>query len=121
MVFDRSREKGGLRENETDVLFIDASREFVQGKKQNTLSQEQLKKIVSTYRGRRTTDKYSRSVPFSEIKENEFNLNIPRYVDTYEEEEEIDIDEVQKEIDRLEAELTGVRAQMKEKLAKIRR
>lgn len=121
MVFDRSREKGGLREHESDVLFIDASREFVQGKKQNTLSQEQLEKIVSTYRGRRTTDKYSRSVPFSEIKENEFNLNIPRYVDTYEEEEEIDIDEVQKEIDRLEAELTGVRAQMKEKLEKIRR
>jgi type I restriction enzyme M protein len=121
MVFDRSREKGGLRENETDVLFIDASREFVQGKKQNTLSREQLEKIVSSYRKRRTTDKYSRSVPFSEIKENEFNLNIPRYVDTYEEEDEIDIDEVQKEIDRLEAELTGVRAQMKEKLSKIRR
>ena len=56
-----------------------------------------------------------------EIKNNEFNLNIPRYVDTYEEEEEIDIDAVQSEIDRLETELAEVRSQMKKKLADILR
>ena len=60
-------------------------------------------------------------MPFEEIKNNEFNLNIPRYVDTYEEEEEIDIDAVQSEIDRLETELAEVRSQMKEKLADILR
>ncbi len=60
-------------------------------------------------------------MPFEEIKNNEFNLNIPRYVDTYEEEEEIDIDAVQSEIDRLETELADVRVQMKEKLADILR
>ena len=58
---------------------------------------------------------------FEEIKNNEFNLNIPRYVDTYEEEEEIDIDAVQSEIDRLETELAEVRSQMKKKLADILR
>lgn len=117
LVFDRSREKGGKRENEKDVMFIDASREFIQGKKQNTLSDEQLEKIVRTYKERKDVDKYSRKVDFEEIKENEFNLNIPRYVDTYEEEQEIDIDAVQKEIDRLEGELVDVRVQMKEELA----
>ena len=121
LVFDRSREKGGSREKETDVMFIDASKEFVQGKKQNTLSDEQLDKIVETYKARHDVEKYSRKVPFEEIKNNEFNLNIPRYVDTYEEEEEIDIDAVQSEIDRLETELAEVRVQMKEKLADILR
>ena len=121
LVFDRAREKGGSREKETDVMFIDASKEFVQGKKQNTLSDEQLDKIVETYKARRDVEKYSRKVSFDEIKNNEFNLNIPRYVDTYEEEEEIDIDAVQTEIDRLESELADVRAQMKAKLADILR
>ena len=58
---------------------------------------------------------------FDEIKENDFNLNIPRYVDTFEEEEEIDIDAVQKEIDVLEKELAEVRVKMAEKLKEIRR
>ena len=121
MIFDKSREKGGAREKESDVLFIDASREFMQGKKQNLLSEDQIEKIVATYRARKDCDKYSRKVSFGEIKENGFNLNIPRYVDTYEEEEEIDIDEVQKEIDRLEIELANVRSQMKEQLKNIRK
>ena len=60
-------------------------------------------------------------MPFEEIKNNEFNLNIPRYVDTYEEEKEIDIDAVQSEIDRLETELAEVHSQMKKKLADILR
>ena len=102
-------------------MFIDASKEFVKSKKQNTLSEEQLNKITETYKARSDVEKYSRKVSFDEIKNNEFNLNIPRYVDTYEEEEEIDVDAVQTEIDRLESELAEVRAQMKAKLADILR
>jgi type I restriction enzyme M protein len=121
LVFDRSREKGGERENDKNVLFIDASREFVQGKNQNQLSDEHVEKILNTFRQRKVIDKYSYLADFNEIEENEFNLNIPRYVDTFEEEEEIDIDEVQKEIEQLEKELAEVQAQMKEKLQEIMR
>ncbi len=121
LVFDRSREKGGKNQSRKDVLFIDASREFKPGKNQNTLSEEHLDKIVSTYRDREVKEKYSYLAAFDEIAENDFNLNIPRYVDTFEEEAEIDIDAVQKEIDDLEVELTDVREQMAEKLKEIQR
>jgi len=121
LVFDRSREKGGLREECKNVLFVDASREFVSGKNQNTLSDEHLKKIMETYTARAEVEKYSHVATFDEIKENDFNLNIPRYVDTFEEEEEIDIDAVQLEIDKLEKELVEVRVKMAEKLKVIQR
>ncbi|WMI72181.1 type I restriction-modification system subunit M [Aminobacterium sp. MB27-C1] len=121
MVFDRSREKGGVNENRQDVLFIDASQEFEPGKNQNSLSDEHIKKIMDTYLSRKDVDKYAHVATFEEIKENDFNLNIPRYVDTYKEEEEIDIDAVQKEIDLLEEELAAVRVKMTEHLKEIRR
>ncbi len=121
LVFDRSREKGGPKEDCKDVFFIDASREFVSGKNQNTLSDEHLEKIMRTYRERKEVEKYAHVAEFEEIKENDFNLNIPRYVDTFEEEEPIDIDEVQKEIDALEKELAEVRVKMAEKLREIQR
>lgn len=121
LVFDRSREKGGARENCKDVIFIDASREFVSGKNQNTLSDEHLVKIMEAYKTRSEVEKYAHVADFDEIKENDFNLNIPRYVDTFEEEEEIDIDVVQVEIEQLEKELVEVRAKMAEKLKEIER
>lgn len=121
MVFDRAREKGGAREACKDVVFIDASREFTAGKNQNTLSDEHLEKIMTNFKARSEVDKYAHLATFEEIKENDFNLNIPRYVDTFEEEEEIDIDAVQLEIDRLEKELAEVRSQMAEKIAQIQR
>ena len=121
LVFDRSREKGGAREECKNVFFVDASREFVSGKNQNTLSDEHLEKIMRTYKERKEVEKYAHVAEFDEIKENDFNLNIPRYVDTFEEEEEIDIDAVQKEIDELEIELVEVRKQMAEKLQQINR
>ncbi len=121
LVFDNSREKGGKNYSRKDVLFIDASRDFIQGKNQNTLSEEHLEKIVRTYKNRAVIEKYSYLAQFEEIKENDFNLNIPRYVDTFEEEEEIDIDSVQLEIDQLEKELAQVRAKMAEKLKEIER
>lgn len=121
LVFDRARQKGGTKEKLTQVLFIDASNEFESGKNQNTLSDAHIAKIMATYKKRVSVDKYAYLATFDEIKENEFNLNIPRYVDTFEEEEPIDIDAVQKEIDELEAELVKVRKQMAEKLKAIQR
>ena len=121
LVFDRSREKGGPEEDRKDVLFVDASREFVSGKNQNTLSDEHIEKIMRTYKERKDVEKYAHVADVAEIKENDFNLNIPRYVDTFEEEEEIDIDAVQREIDQLEKELVEVRAKMAEKLKEIQR
>ena len=96
----------------TDVLFIDASGEFVEGTNQNRLGEEQLKKIVAAYRTFQTVPKYAHRAAQAEIAENDFNLNIPRYVDTFEAEKEVDLKKVQKEIETLEAELVGVRKQM---------
>lgn len=121
LVFDRSREKGGAREECKNVFFVDASREFVSGKNQNTLSEEHINHIMVSYIAREEKEKYAHVAEFAEIKENDFNLNIPRYVDTFEEEEEIDIDVVQKEIDELEKELVVVRVKMSEKLQQINR
>ena len=119
LVFDRSREPGGTNENRKDVLFIDASREFVSGKNQNTLSSEHISKIVETYKKRSEIEKYSHLATFNEIKENDFNLNIPRYVDTFEEEPEIDIAATQKRISELEQELAKTQAQMQEYLKEL--
>jgi type I restriction enzyme M protein len=123
LVFDRSREKPQMDtdKHRSDVIFIDASREFVSGKNQNTLSAEHIEKIMRTYKERQEIEKYAHVAEFAEIKENDFNLNIPRYVDTFEEEEEIDIDAVQVEIDDLKKELVEVRKQMAEKLQQIQR
>lgn len=97
---------------DTNVLFIDASREYQDGKNQNRLRQSDIDKIVATYQARETVDKYAYLASFEEIEENDFNLNIPRYVDTFEEEEEIDIDKVQAEISQLENELEVVKQEM---------
>ena len=98
----------------TDVLFIDASGEgnFEKGKNQNILRDCDIQKIYDTYRKRENIDKYSYVATEDEIRKNEYNLNIPRYVDTFEEEEPIDIDTVKRNIAEIEAELSEVRAQM---------
>jgi type I restriction enzyme M protein len=95
-----------------DVLFIDASAECVQGKAQNKLGGEHIQKIVATYKAFKKVDKYAYRATLEEIRENDFNLNIPRYVDTFEPEKPVDFKAVQKEIDDLEKQLAGVRAQM---------
>ena len=104
-----------------DVLFIDASGDgnFEKGKNQNILRDCDIDRIVSTYEARETVDKYSHVASFDEIKENDFNLNIPRYVDTFEEEELVDIDEVKRNIANIEAELAQVRAQMSKHLKEL--
>ncbi|PFN22295.1 type I restriction-modification system subunit M [Bacillus cereus] len=82
-----------LKKNRTtrDVLFIDASNEFTKEKNQNKLSKENIDKIVETYKKREDVEKYAHIATFDEIKENDFNLNIPRYVDTFEEESPVDM------------------------------
>ena len=91
----------------TDALFIDASREYADEKKQTRLRAEDIEKIVSAARNIKSVPRYAHRARRSEIEQNEFNLNIPRYVDTSEAEEEIDIAALQVEIDGLEAELSG--------------
>ena len=94
------------------VLFIDASREFKSGKNQNLLTVENIDKVVKTYRTRESVDKYAYLANFKEIEENDFNLNIPRYVDTFEEEEEIDLMAVRKEREGLKAQLAELETEM---------
>jgi type I restriction enzyme M protein len=124
LVFNRGKQSN-------DVLFIDASREYQEGTRQNRLRQEDLKKIVETYRnfrddpeeldeaGKELVEKYAYQATLPEIRENEYNLNIPRYVDTFEEEEPVDIAETQKEIEQIEAELTETRKKMDEYLKEL--
>jgi len=93
------------RENPDDVLFIDASQHFEKVKNQNKLREQDIEEIITTYTERQTKDKYSYIAPLNEIKENDYNLNIPRYVDTFEEEEPIDLDEVSTEIKKIDADM----------------
>lgn len=95
-----------------DLLFIDASREFDKEKTQNKLRSEHIAKIVKTYKDYKSIDKYSYRATPDEVKENEYNLNIPRYVDTFDPEEEVDIKKTQKEIEGLEKELVAVQKEM---------
>lgn len=88
-----------------DVLFIDASKEFEKGKNQNLLKPEHIEKILNTYINRKDVDKYAHVASFEEIQENDYNLNIPRYVDTFEEEEPIDIVALSKELTALNTEI----------------
>jgi type I restriction enzyme M protein len=92
------------RQDNDDVLFIDASREFSKGRNQNSLTNENIDKIFKTYHERKEIDKYSHKASLEEIKENDYNLNIPRYVDTFEPEPEIDIEVVAKELRSLATE-----------------
>ena len=97
-----------FKKNKVDesVFFLDASREFKSGKNQNLLTEEHLAKIVDVYTKRADVDKYAYRASMEEIKENDFNLNIPRYVDTFEEEEEIDIIALQREREDLRKQLS---------------
>ena len=95
-----------------NVLFIDASREFKAGKNQNLLSADNIAKIVATYRNGGNVDKYAYLASLKEIKENDYNLNIPRYVDTFEEEEEIDLLAVRAEREQLKTQLAELEIEM---------
>lgn len=93
-------------------MFIDASQSFEKGKNQNHLTDEDVSKIVETYNKRETIDKYSYIATLEEIRDNDFNLNISRYVDTFEEEEPIDLDEVQQQLKDIDKEIVKVQAEI---------
>lgn len=99
-----------------DILFIDASNEFKKGKNQNILTDENIDKIIKCYQTRESIEKYSHVASLEEIKENEYNLNIPRYVDTFEEEEEIDIQEVIKQLQQDNQEILELEKEINEQL-----
>ena len=101
LVFKKCRENN-------DILFIDASNEFEKGKNQNNLTDAHVEKIVDTYVKRKTIDKYSYVASMDEIKENDYNLNIPRYVDTFEEEEPIDLAAVSARIAKIDEEIASI-------------
>lgn len=102
--------------NGDNIFFIDASKEFVKGKNQNELSQEHIQKIVDAYVKREDIPKYAHKATMDEIKNNGYNLNIPRYVDTSEKEEEIDIRKVMDEISAIQKEKKVLQAQIEETL-----
>jgi len=113
LLFNRGRKT-------SDVLFIDASREFEEARNRNRLRSRDVEKIAATYRNYESVEKYARRASFDEIMENDFNLNIPRYVERFEqEEEEMDIQTVRREIEDLEAQLAEARSEMNRYLQEL--
>ena len=107
LIFNKDRRRG-----KKDVLFISGSRNFEKGKKQNKLRDKDIQKILRAYKKRKTLKRYAYLAGLKEIRDNEYNLNIPRYVETFEEEEAVDIRQVKKEIKGLENQLNQVRQKM---------
>ena len=95
-----------------DILFIDASRAFERGKNRNSLSPEHINEIINAYHNRENIDRYAHLATLQEVRKNEYNLNIPRYVSTFEEEPEIDLDEVNRLLDEDDLEIATVKAQV---------
>lgn len=96
------------RENPDNILFIDASAHFEKAKNQNYLRAQDIEKIVRTYRERSEEDKYSHKAPLSEIIANDYNLNIPRYVDTFKEEESVDLAAIVVDLKQLDKDMEGI-------------
>lgn len=109
LVLKKNREK-------KDILFIDASNDFEKNKNQNNLRDEDIDKIIKTYKERKDVEKYAHLASIEEIRENDFNLNIPRYVDTFEEEEPIDLEEVNKLLEQDNKEIAELEAKINEQL-----
>ncbi|MCF0260356.1 MAG: type I restriction-modification system subunit M [Erysipelotrichaceae bacterium] len=107
-----------LKKNRTskDIFFIDASQEFLKSKAKNTLTSENVEKILETYKNRKDVDRYAHLATIEEIRENDYNLNIPRYVDTSEEAEEIDLDALLKELDDIDAQIAEAQNEIDDKL-----
>lgn len=102
------------RENPEDIFFIDASSYFEKVKTQNILRDEDVERIIATYTARENVEKYAYRATLDEVKSNDYNLNIPRYVDTFEEEEHINLDEVVAAIQAEEASMKPIDAQIAE-------
>jgi type I restriction enzyme M protein len=103
----------------TDVLFIDASNDYKKEKNQNVLHLEHIEKILRTFEAREPVDKYAQVATLEEIKSNDYNLNIPRYVDTFEEEEQIDLAEVRSKLDVIDQEIKEITKEINEYLLEL--
>ncbi len=101
------------RQEDDAIFFIDASQHFEKVKNQNKLREEDIDRIINAYANREEIDKFSHEASMEEIRENDYNLNIPRYVDTFEEEEPIDLDEVCDELEKIAIEMKEVDAEIK--------
>ena len=121
LVFNKARKPWTEVQTERDrhILFIDASRDFESGTNQNVLREEDINRIFQTFLDFIPFEKYASLVTLADVQAADYNLNIPRYVDTFEEEEEVDIPAVQKEIEEIEAELVQVQAEMKKHLFEL--
>mgnify|MGYP002510292805 FL=1 len=102
-----------------DVLFIDASQHFEKDKKQNRLREEDIDLILETYKNRQDVDKLAHVATLEEIKDNDYNLNIPRYVDTFEEEEPIDLDDVNRQLAEVDEEIARLEKELEAMLAEL--
>ena len=93
------------RVHDDNILFVDASQHFEKVGNQNKLTDEHVEKIIDTYQRRQIVEKYAYVASFNEVVDNDYNLNIPRYVDTFEEEVAVDINAVAKELNHLETKM----------------
>lgn len=102
-----------------DILFIDAQNDFVKDKRKNIMTSEQVLKVIDTYNNRSDIDKYSRKVDISEIEENDYNLNIPRYIDSFEPEEIPDAVQLAKELNEINRESRTLGLEIAEMLKQL--
>jgi type I restriction enzyme M protein len=116
LILDRSREPGGKNAKRKDVFFVEASKEFKSGKAINSMEEEHILKILDACEKRKDIPKFCRAVQPEEIAENDYNLNITRYVDTFEDEAEVDIEANLKELAAVDAELAKLEVEMKKHL-----
>ncbi|WP_057490142.1 type I restriction-modification system subunit M [Streptococcus orisasini] len=103
-----------------DVYFIDASKEFTKGKNQNLLEDKHIEKILEAYKSREDMDKFAHLASFEELQENDFNLNIPRYVDTFEEEEVAPLTDIVANINKTNQEIAAKSAQLTDLLHQLK-
>lgn len=103
----------------TDILFIDAQKDFIKDKSKNIMTSEQVLKVIDTYNNRSDIDKYSRKVSISEVEENDYNLNIPRYIDSFEPEEIPDAVQLAKELNEINRESRTLGLEIAEMLKQL--
>lgn len=104
---------------DNDILFIDAQKDFIKDKSKNIMTSEQVLKVIDTYNNRSDIDKYSRKVSISEIEENDYNLNIPRYIDSFEPEEIPDAVQLAKELNEINRESRTLGLEIAEMLKQL--
>lgn len=104
---------------DNDILFIDAQKDFVKDKSKNIMTSEQVLKVINAYNNRSDIDKYSRKVSISEIEENDYNLNIPRYIDSFEPEEIPDAVQLAKELNEINRESRTLGLEIAEMLKQL--